>query len=392
MNLLSGVLILLIPFSFAGVALMNAGLGRSRNAAHSLMSALGTVAVASLAFVAVGLAWDGHAFLRGIDFDGSPMGLWACYWMFSAALAALIPLGAGSERWRLGGALASAALMGAVIYPAFSHWVVRGAWLSGVGRGFVDSGGAAAVQASGGLTALAIVWILGPRRGKYSHDGMPSAIPGHNVVFVLFGAAIALPGWLGLNAGAAVLFYGGEPGRIMLAAVNTVLTAGSALLATALITKIRFGKPDASLSANGWTGGLAASSACAAFEPAAAAIMVGLIAGVLVTLSVEWLELHLDIDDPGGAISVHGIAGLWGVLSAGLFGRFPAGQLLAQAVGVAALLGFVLPVAYGVNLLLDRIIGYRVSLDGERAGLDLHELGANAYPELASHLEDFTQR
>ena len=411
------VLILLIPFAFAGLALMNTGLCRSRSAAHSLVAALSVVALAAVAFVVCGFAWQGAAgspayalmisgkpwdwigaerfFLRGLDFNGSTQALAACFGMFSAALAALIPLGAGAERWRLGAALGSSAVLAGWTYPLFAHWVWSSGWLSqlgasyGLGNGFVDAGGAAAIQVVGGLSALSIAWILGPRRGKHSHDGMPAAIPGHNVVFVLFGCMLALVGWCGLNSAAAVLFYGAAPGRILLAAVNTTLSAGSALLAAASVTRIRFGKPDASLSANGWTGGLAASSACAAFQAPAEAIMVGLVAGAVVTFSVEWLELHLDIDDPGGAISVHAVAGLWGVFAVGLFGRFPPGQFLAQLVGIATLVGFVLPLTYGVNWALDRVIAYRVTPDGERAGMDLHELGANAYPELASHLEDF---
>ncbi len=421
MNLEFGVvLILLIPLAFAGLVLMNAGFCRSRNAAHSLIAALSVAAVGSLVFIICGFAWQGTAespgyavvisgtqwnwigaerfFLRGIDFSTSPRGVAACFGMFSAVMAGLIPLGSGAERWRLAPALVSSAILAGWIYPLFAHWVWGGGWLAqlgvnyGLGTGFLDAGGAAAIQVVGGLTALSIAWILGPRRGKYSHDGTPMAIPGHNVPFVLLGCAVALPGWIGLNSAAAFLFYGAMPGRTMLVAVNTILSAGSALLASAAISRVRFGKPDASLSANGWTGGLAASSACAAFEAPAEAIMLGLIAGVLVTLAVEWLEVRLGIDDPGGAISVHAVAGLWGALSVGFFGRFPPGQLLAQLVGIATLLGFILPLTYGVNRALNRLMPYRVSMDGERTGMDLHELGANAYPELASHLEDFGPR
>jgi len=207
---------------------------------------------------------------------------------------------------------------------------------------------------------------------------------------------LALIGWFGLNSAAAILFYGASPARIGLIGVNTVLSAGSALLTAALVTRTRFGKPDASLSANGWTAGLAASSAGAAFQVPAEALMVGLVAGVLVTLSVEWLELHLKIDDPGGAISVHAVGGMWGLIAASFLGHFPAGagegQWMAQLTGVATLLGFIFPMIYGLNWTLDRIARFRVALDGERQGMDLHELGANAYPELVSHLEDVSQR
>ena len=222
------------------------------------------------------------------------------------------------------------------------------------------------------------------------------ALPGHNAVFTTFGCFLTLIGWFGVNSSAAILFYGAAPLRIPMIAVNTALSAVSALLAAALVTRTRFGKPDASLSANGWVAGLAASSAGAAFQVPAEALITGLAAGALVTFSVEWLELHLKIDDPGGSISVHAVGGLWGLISAGFLGHFPGvfndGQWMAQLVGVASLVGFVFPLIYGSNWVLSRIVPYRVPLDGERQGMDLHELGANAYPELLSHLEDFQQR
>ena len=420
---LCGFLILLIPLAFAGLALMNAGLTRSRSAAHALMAALTTIGVAAIVYVICGFSWQGFTgrpayaflisgkqwnwigaegwFLRGLDYDGSPAALAACFGLFAAALAAIIPLGAGAERWRLGAAAASTAVLAGWTVPLFAHWVWGGGWLArlgvnyGLGIGFADVGGAGVIQATGGLTALSVAWILGPRRGKYSHDGMPVAFPGHNAVFVLFGCLLALAGWLGLNGAGAILFYGAAPARIALAAINTVLAAGSGLLSAALITRARFSRPDASLSANGWIGGLVASSACAAFLAPAEAMIVGLAAGALVPFSIEWLELYLGIDDPAGAISVHAVGGLWGLLAAGLFGRFPGstpGQGLAQLAGIATLLGFVFPLTYAANWLLNRLIPFRVTRDGERHGLDLHELGANAYPELAGHLEDFTQR
>ena len=425
-----GLLILLIPFAYAGLALMNSGLGRSRSAVHSLMASLTVIGVATLVYVfcgsalqgfpgraafaltAAGKQWNwigsGRLFFAGLDFEGgSGAALAACFGMFAAALAAVIPLGAGEERWRLGSAALSTAVLAGWTYPLFAHWVWGGGWLAelgarfGLGSGFVDSGGAGAIQVVGGLSALSVSWLMGPRRGKFSADGMPAAIPGHNAVFVTFGAFLALIGWFGLNSSAAILFYRASPARIGLIGVNTVLSAGSALLAAALVTRTRFGKPDASLSANGWTAGLAASSAGAAFQVPAEALMVGLIAGALVTLSVEWLELHLKIDDPGGSISVHAVGGLWGLIAAGFLGRFPGGALgtaagegqwMAQLVGVATLAGFMFPMIYGLNWVLNRISRFRVALDGERQGMDLHELGANAYPELVSHLEDVSQR
>ena len=418
------MLIFLVPFAAAGLALINTGLGRSRSAAHSMISSLCVVSVAALVYFVCGFAWQGfiggaaHAltiggkswnwiaaepfFLRHLALDGSPPSLAALLGMVSVGLAALIPLGGGADRWRLGAACASTALLAGWTYPLLAHWVWGGGWLSqlganyGLGQGFMDTGGASTIQAVGGLTALAIAWILGARRGKYTSDGMPSAIPGHNSIFVLFGCALTLVGWLGLNSAGAILFNGAEPGAAALVAVNTTLSAAAAALMAAVVTRARFGKPDASLTANGWVGGLAASSAACLFVRPAAAAAIGLAAGILVVFSVEWLELRLSVDDPCGAISAHAVGGLWGILSAGFLARVPAGanprQWLAQLVGVATLIGFVLPLTYGLNWLLNRFYPQRVSAEGERQGMDLYELGAGAYPEFMTHSDEFVQR
>jgi len=320
-------------------------------------------------------------------------------------LAALIPLGAGADRWRLGASCASTVLLAGWTYPLFAHWVWGGGWLAqlgvnyGLGHGFVDAGGASCIQVVGGLTALSIAWILGPRRGKYSPEGMPAAIPGHNAVLVLFACVLMLVGWLGLNSAGAMLFAGVEPGRTVLIAVNTILAAASATLATAAVTRARFGKPDASLCANGWVCGLVSSSAACAFIQPAAAIIVGLVAGILVVFSVELLELRLGVDDPGGSVSVHGLGGIWGLLAAGIVARVSGptgsgdvGQFEAQLVGIATLVGFVLPLTYALNWALNRVSPQRVSVEGERQGMDLYELGAGAYPDFVSHNDDLLQR
>jgi Amt family ammonium transporter len=301
----------------------------------------------------------------------------------------------------LGSICISTAALAGLTFPLFAHWAWGGGWLGqlganyGLGMGYVDVGGSGAIHVVGGLTALTLAWLLGPRRGKFGFDGMPTAIPGHNAVYILFGCLLALAGWTGLNAAGALLFAGVAPGRLALIAVNTILGAGSAGLGAAAITRFRFGKPDSSLTANGWLGGLVAVSATCPFLPPAAAIFIGLAAGALVALCVELFELHLDIDDPGGSISIHAVAGIWGLLAGGLLGRFPGGgegQLLAQTVGVATLIGFVLPMTFAVNLLVNRFAPLRVSPDAERQGMDLAELGAGAYPEFVTHTDDFMQR
>jgi ammonium transporter, Amt family len=415
---------LLVPFGAAGLAVINAGLGRSRNAAHMMLSSLCVFALGAVVFFVVGFAWEGYPggpayefilrgkpwnwiaagqfFFRGVQLDGSPASLAALLGMMSAGFAAVIPLGSGADRWRLGAACVSTAILAGWTYPLFAHWV-WGGWLAQLGtnyrlgQGFIDSGGAAPIQAVGGLTALAVTWVLGPRRGKYTADRMPMAIPGHNAVLVLLGCFLVWLGWVGLDCAGAILFARAEPSRSVLIVINATIAAAAALLAVAAITRIRFGKPDASLCANGWVSGLVASSAGCAVMPPAAAMIVGLVAGALVTYTVELLEVHLTIDDPGGSISVHLIGGVWGVLAVAWLGKFPAGvnasgQWLAQLAGVASLLGFALPLTYLLIQLVNRFFPMRVAPEGERQGLDLHELGAGAYPDFMSHNDDFLQR
>jgi len=415
--------VLLVPLAAAGLAVMNAGLGRARSAAHAMLTSLCVVSVAALVYFVCGFAWQGVAggpahvamvggkpwnwiggerfLMRGLPLDGSPTALVAAFQMLCVGIAALIPVGTANERWRLGGCCASTALLAGWIHPLFAHWVWSGGWLAqlgityGLGRGFVDAGGASCIHAVGGLTALSISWIVGPRRTKYVAGPMPSAIPAHNAVLVLFGCFLCWLGWLGLNASGALLFEGSEPARLPLVILNTTLCAASALVMAIIITGMRFGRPDASLSANAWIGGLVASSAAGPFVVPAGMVAIGLVAGALVPLCVEWLEFHLGVDDPSGGISAHGVAGIWGLLAAGLLARLPgdashgASQWLAQVIGVATLLGFVLPMTYGLNWLLNRFYPQRVSADGEQQGMDLHELGADAYPEFVIHSESF---
>jgi Amt family ammonium transporter len=419
--------ILVVPFAAAGLSLINTGLVRSRSAAHMMMCSLAVIAVAALTYFAVGFAWQGYFdgqgyfflvngkawnwiaaerfFLRSVPLNGSPVSMVVWLQIFSVALAAMIPLGTGVDRWRLSAACLSTILLAGWTYPLFAHWVWGGGWLSqmgtnyGLGHGFVDAGGASTIHSVGGLTAISVAWILGPRRGKYTKEGMPTALPGHNAIYVMLGCLFALVGWVGLNSAGALLFGGVEPGRAVLVAVNTILSAAAAGATAAIITKIRFGKPDASLSANGWVGGLVASSAACAFIKPPVAVVVGAIAGGLVTLSIEWFELGLGIDDPGGAISAHALGGLWGVLALGIFGEVAGavgggdhGQFVAQMVGIATLLGFVFPLTYGLNWLLDRVHRQRVAVEGERQGMDLYELGAGAYPEAMTHSDEMSQR
>jgi len=428
------VLLCVAPLAPLGLALMNTGLGRAHSAAHALLSSLLALAAAALGLWSLGFAWSGlahapdhvvhlagHAwsllgagqfFVRG---SAAPVQLVALLWLLLiAGTGALIPVGAGADRWKLGAAVGAAFLLGGLLLPLVAHQSWGGGALSrlgvelGYGHGWIDVGGAAGLHVLGGLSALCLAWTLGPRRGKFGAHHTPNAIPGHNAVYVLFGALLSLVGWISLNLLGAVIQGGAGAGELLLAAINTLLAAAAAALSTAAVTRLRFGKPDASLCANGWLGGLVAISAGCLFFAPAVAVLVGAAAGVLVPMGVEWLELRWGVDDPTGAIAVHGLAGIWGLLAVGLLATGggdgwngvagpvrgwlagDAGQGRAQVLGVAFLLGVMLPLVYGGHLLLNRLRPYRVSLDAERQGLDLHELGANAFPEFVAHTDEFT--
>ncbi len=412
-------LLLICPLAIAGVALINTGLGRSRSAAQALLGNLATVAVATIVFALVGASFAGtlpgvsgsagftfHAagklwnwlgegsfLLRGLGADAPQSQLALLFEFLAVAMAAMLPWGSGADRCRLAAGCAWAAVLAAFVFPLAAHWIWGNGWLAqlgvnfGLGAGFLDGGGAATVHTLGGLTALAVVWIAGPRRGKFPREGLSTAIPGHSAVYVLFGSFLALVGWLAWNAAGAILWLHAPLAALPGTAIHTLLCASAALGATFSVTRVRFGKPDASLCANGWLAGLVASSACAALISPVESIFVGAVAGIVTPLMVELLELALSIDDPTGAITVHAAAGLWGLVAAGLFAPQP-GQLLAQLVGIAALLGLVLPPVYLLFALLNRIVPFRVDADGERIGMDLHELGGGAYPEFVIHRDE----
>jgi ammonium transporter, Amt family len=413
------LLLLLAPLAIAGLALVNTGLGRSRSAAQAILGNLVVISVAVIAFAIFGAAiagnlqgtpgGAGHAFhaagytwnwigsgsflLSGFGSAPVPAQLALLFEMAGVAFAAIIPWGSGADRWRLAAGCAASALIAGIVCPLMMHWVWGGGWLAGLGTnfslgaGFIDPGGAATVQVVGGLSALALIWLIGPRAGKYPRTGISTAMPGHNAVYVLFGCLLGLVGWLAWNAAGAILWMNAPLAALPVVAVNTVLSAASALGATLAVTRYRFGKPDASLCANGWLAGLVTSSACAAVATPFESIFAGLVAGVITPLLVELLELALSIDDPSGAIAAHAAAGLWGLLAVGFFAPKP-GQLIAQLVGIAAILGLILPLVYLLFALLNRFVPFRVDPDGERMGLDLHELGGGAYPEFVIHRDE----
>jgi Amt family ammonium transporter len=405
-------LLVLSTLAIAGVALLNTGLGRSRSAAQSMVGCVTLVAVATIAFAVVGVSfagvpghslslagkswnWIGAGPLLLRHFDSAPpqLQLEVLFEFLAAGLIALIPWGSGADRLRLPAGCAVTAVLAGGVFPLVSHWVWGDGWLAQLGpsfhlgAGLLDGGGAASVHAVGGLSALAVVWIAGPRKGKFPKEGLATAMPGHNTVYIVFGCLLALVGWLAWNVAGAILWLHAGPAALTQTVINTALSGSAALVAAFTVTRSRFGKPDASMCANGWLAGLVASCACAAIVTPFEAIVVGAVAGVAAPLLVELLELALSIDDPSGAISVHAVGGLWGLFAAGLFAP-KAGQLLAQMVGIATLLGLVFPLVYLLFWLLNRVIPFRVEADGERLGMDLYELGGGAYPEFVIHRDE----
>jgi len=289
-----------------------------------------------------------------------------------------------------------------LLYPIYGNWVWGGGWLAtlglnaGLGHGHVDFAGSSVVHMTGGATALAGVLVLGPRLGKYRADGTIGATPGHNLPMAVVGTLILAFGWFGFNAGSTL---SASDSRIALVAVNTMLASSAGALSALLYVRFSFRKPDVGMTCNGLLGGLVAITAGCAFVSPAAAVLIGVAAGVLVVWVVALLERRLHVDDPVGAIAVHGACGAWGALALGLFadGSYGSGwngvagpvrgllfgdpaQFLAQLVGVAANAAFVFPASYGFFRLVERLMGNRVPAEVEHAGLDTLEMGSDAYP------------
>jgi ammonium transporter len=289
-----------------------------------------------------------------------------------------------------------------ISYPIFGNWVWGGGWLSklgvnlGLGHGYIDFAGSSVVHAVGGITALAGALVLGPRLGKFNKDGSANVIPPHNIPMAILGTFILAFGWFGFNSGSTLA---GSDLRIAVVAVNTMLASAAGALTSMLIMWKKFGHPDPSMSANGMLAGMVAITAPCAFVNSWAAVVIGMIAGALVVGSVFFVERTLQVDDPVGAISVHGACGLWGVISLGLFadgaygdgwggvagsavrGLFygDAGQFLAQLIGAVTCFVFIFILSYTFFKVQDKIMGIRSKPEDEIAGLDIPEMGINAY-------------
>jgi ammonium transporter, Amt family len=432
----------LVMFMQAGFAVVETGLCRAKNANHTMMMNFMVYAVGMLAYWLIGFAiqmggvgavgnlggtpplnsefavtlfgktfglfgQNGFFLTHKATYDVGVMVVFLFQMVFMDT-ALTIVTGSAAERWKFVAFLISSFFLGAFIYPLFANWAWGGGWLAnlgtnfGLGHGYADFAGSGVVHSVGGLSALALAIIIGPRIGKFNRQGKPHAIPGHDLVLVLTGCFILAFGWFGFNPGSTLGASGNGNLRIGSVAVNTMLAGMAGSFGAMLYMWIRYSKPDASMSGNGLLAGLVAITAPCGFVNPVSSVIIGLIAGVLVCLSVEFVERKLKVDDPVGAISVHGANGLWGVIATGLFadgrsnyggswngvsgsvtGLFygDPGQLVAQLMGVAVLLGFVFTSVFVINLLIDAVVGQRVSAKAELEGLDLPEMGALGYPE-----------
>lgn len=424
----------LVMFMQVGFAMVETGFTRAKNAVHTMAMNVVIYPVGVLGFWLVGYGimlggvpgWPSLGAARGgheiaVSFAGHAFGLCGAakfalvsvahdpanlaMFLFAAVFmdtAATIPTGALAERWKFSAFLIYAVFISTVLYPLYGNWVWGGGWLAmlgenlGLGHGHVDFAGSTVVHMTGGVTALAGALIVGPRMSKYRKDGTIGAMPGHNLPLTMIGTLVLAFGWFGFNTSSTLAM---DDARIAAVAVNTLLaSAAGAVAAMAQVWYVAH-KPDIGMTCDGLLGGLVAITAPCAFVSPAAAVLIGALAGLLTVKSVVFLERRVRIDDPVGAISVHGVCGAWGAIALGLFadGSYGTGwnkvagpvrgllfgdprQLAAQLVGVVTNVIFVFAGAYAFFRIVERLHGNRVSAEVEWNGLDRLEMGADAYP------------
>jgi len=309
--------------------------------------------------------------------------------MFSAA-ACTIVAGAVSERIKFNAHIICSVVLCGIIYPIYGHWVWGGGWLANLpfGSGLREFAGSGVVHGIGGLIAFVGAWMTGPRFGKYNPDGTPNMFHGHNLSFVVLGTLFLLFGWFGFNAGSTL---GSTDLRVAIIAANTFLAACTGGVALMYITYYDTGKFDIVMTCNGTLAGCVAITASGAYVSHWAAVAIGLIAVFILKASLHFVENKLRVDDPVGAISVHGANGLWGLLSVGIFadGSYlgvrglitgSGWQLLSQFIGCVVLIIWTLGLGYVLFYILKKTIGLRVPVSEENTGIDLYEHGIPCYP------------
>jgi len=433
----------LVMFMQAGFAMVETGFTRSKNAAHTMMMNFMVYGIAMLGFWVCGFAFQFGAtgaatscstvsslgdkvpavlnsqlgfsigdkyfgllgnsgyFLSGASFDAGIFTLFLFQMVFMDT-AATIPTGAMAERWKFLPFCLFSFCVGAYIYPIFGSWVWGGGWLACLGKNFhlghghVDFAGSSVVHMVGGVMAFVGAKYLGPRIGKYNADGTPNPIPGHNIPMAIVGTFILAFGWFGFNPGSTLASTDTQIGII---ATNTMLASAAGAAAAMIVAWLRIGKPDPSLACNGMLAGLVAITAPCAFVDAWAAVTLGAIAGIIMFFSTFFVEEILKVDDPVGAISVHGTCGFWGVISLGIFanGKYGDGwngvpgtvkglisgdptQVIAEFIGGTTNIIYVSSITLITLWIIGKLVGgHRVSAEDEVQGLDIPEMGALGY-------------
>jgi len=395
----------LVIFMQAGFALVEAGLTRSKNVANIMVKNLMDFCVGAILFFAVGYAiayggkFTGFGKLLGGDgwflagdgvftYGTLDKFVFFTFQVAFAATAATIVSGAMAERTRFKSYVIYSAVISAVIYPVVVRWQWGGGWLYQLDTPYHDFAGSSIVHMVGGLTAAVGAAFLGPRRGKYGPDGKPRAIPGHNIAYAILGCFILLVGWYGFNPGS---WLGADP-VIGVIAVNTTLGGAAGAFMAMMTTWLKVGKPDVSMTGNGLLAGLVGVTAGAYVLNPIGSLLVGAISGVLVVFAVAAIDA-IKIDDPVGAVAVHGVCGAFGTIAVGLFaakdidgvvkqGLFWGGgasQLVTQVIGVAAIAAWTLVTSAILFAILKATVGLRVPEHEELEGLDIHEHGAPGY-------------
>jgi ammonium transporter, Amt family len=425
----------LVMFMQAGFAMVETGLTRAKNAAHTMAMNMMVYALGMLGFFISGFAimfggigslgtlggFGGLANEVTINLFGHSFGLFGAKGFFLAGVydvsvfalflfqmvfmdtTATIPTGSMAERWKFSSFAIYGVIVGAIIYPIYGNWVWGGGWLATLGSNFhlghgvVDFAGSSVVHMTGGVLAFVGAAMIGPRLGKYNKDGSANAIPGHNLPMAVVGCFILAFGWFGFNPGSTLA--GGDL-RISVVAVNTMIASATGAFASMFYMWLfKTKKPDPSMMINGMLAGLVAITAPCAFVNVQSAAIIGLVSGVLVIEAAFFIERKLKIDDPVGAVAVHGCNGAWGIISLGLFadgtygdgwngvagtvkGLFygDASQFLAQIIGVCVNIIYVAAIGWLVYKLIGMITGgMRVNAQAEMEGLDIPEMGVEGY-------------
>lgn len=395
----------LVFFMQAGFAVVEAGFTRAKNAGNIIMKNLMDFVLGSIFFFLIGFAIMFGKDMGGIIgstgffntfsladeagmINGLPIGVFMIFHTVFCATAATIVSGAMAERTKFSTYLIYSAAISIFIYPVTGHWIWSDGWLSGIG--FHDFAGSTAVHMVGGVCALIGAKILGPRIGKFGPDGKVNAIPGHNIVIGALGVFILWFCWFGFNCGSTT----GAATNLGDIAMTTNLSAVMATVTVLAITWKRYGKPDVSMTLNGTLAGLVAITAGCDYVSNYSAMIIGVIAGIIVVFVVEFLDKVLKIDDPVGAIAVHGACGAAGTIMTGIFCK---SEILAEMgmsrlqftgieiLGVACVIAYVGICAFILFTILNKTIGLHVNEQEEIDGLDIHEHGMSAYANFRLH-------